>query len=61
MSQHNIVGSEVFNAQRLVYILRTYKRRGANWPGYFVAAGAGSALAFALAGMMIYAERLLGH
>jgi hypothetical protein len=61
MSQHNIVGSEVFDPQRLVYILRTYPRRTANWPAYFLAAGCGSALAFVLAGVMIYAGRLIGH
>lgn len=61
MSSHNIVGSEVFDPKRLVYILRTYPRRGANWPAYFLAAGAGSALAFALAGVMLYAEHMIGR
>ena len=60
MSHHNIVGSEVFDPKRLVYILRTY-RRTPNWPAYFMAAVAGSVLAFALAALVLYAERLIGR
>jgi hypothetical protein len=59
MSRHNIVGSEVFATERLVYILRTYPRRG-GWRGYALAAASGGILAFLLAGVLAFARSMIG-
>lgn len=59
MSHHNIVGSEAFDGERPVYI-RVYPRRGRGWRGYTIAAGAGGAFAFLMAGVLAYLSHAMG-
>jgi hypothetical protein len=58
MSRHNIVGSEAFEPERLVYI-KAYPRRNGGWRGYALAASAGGALTIAAAALLAYLGQML--
>jgi len=59
MSRHNIIGSEAFDPEPLVYI-RAYRRRGPGLRGYLIAAMGGGAFAVVAAGLLAYAGQAFG-
>lgn len=59
MSRHNIVGSEAFEPERLVYI-KAYPRRHGGWGRIAVAMGAGGVLAISATALLAYLGQFLG-